>query len=834
MTVRTHVVDAHNQDDPGTDEKMPARLTINTQALRNRFPPRPRQDCWPATEQSREEVLQRLQAAPLQVPDHTQGHRHMQTRSLAVILDWLESLPGTTWQQRWLASGCDALGAAWQERVADWMGQHGRRYPVGGKHVVLPAGMALLIGGDVLRPRMAWFLSQRLGQSLMPVLRRARDPEGFARLEQLCAAESGISAAHGRMAIGRIGVIVAAKGGLIRDITVGDCVEMLDTQAAVHTLTGVGMVCFYQLLRTMGVLSNDAPLSIRMFRSAGQLTCEELVDRYDIACRPIRDLLVDYLRERQPGMDYSSLNQLAFLLAGRFWADLEHHHPGIGSLRLPVDVASAWKQRQRFKTTMINEGSTRRETTVPRRNIGDLLTAVRAFYLDLSQWAVEDPSRWAAWVVPCPVREADLMVHSKEKRHRKSRMNTRTRERLPVLAALVRHVDDQRRQTEALLRAVAAARPGETVIIGDQTLQRAVMIRSPSGRIYADDPATAARRDLTQEEHDAFWTWVAVEVLRHTGIRIEELTELTHHSFVQYTLPTTGEVVPLLQIAPSKTDRERLLLISPELADVLSAIVTRVRQPGGAVPLVPAYDKAEKIWNAPMPLLFQHPHGTENRAITGGTLRRLFKKALIASGLTDALGQPLVFTPHDFRRLFVTDAIMQGLPPHIAQVICGHDDINVTMGYKAVYPHEAIQAHRAFLDRRRATRPSEEYRTPTEQEWEAFLSHFEKRKVSLGTCGRAFGTPCIHEHACVRCSMLWPDPGQRPRLVEIRDNLTARIAEAEREGWLGEVEGLRISLAAAEDKISQLDAAATRRGATDLGIPVIGRTATRTITASPQ
>ncbi len=113
------------------------------------------------------------------------------------------------------------------------------------------------------------------------------------------------------------------------------------------------------------------------------------------------------------------------------------------------------------------------------------------------------------------------------------------------------------------------------------------------------------------------------------------------------------------------------------------------------------------------------------------------------------------------------------------------------MGYKAVYPEEAIQAHLAFLARRRALRPTEEYRTPTDAEWEEFLGHFERRKVSTGTCGRAFDTPCIHEHSCLRCSMHWPDPAQRPRIAEIRDNLIARIAEAEREGWLGEVEGLK-------------------------------------------
>jgi hypothetical protein len=65
------------------------------------------------------------------------------------------------------------------------------------------------------------------------------------------------------------------------------------------------------------------------------------------------------------------------------------------------------------------------------------------------------------------------------------------------------------------------------------------------------------------------------------------------------------------------------------------------------------------------------------------------------TGLTDAAGHPLIFTPHDFRRMFITDAIMTGLPPHIAQVIAGHSNINVTMGYKATCPEEVITHHQA-------------------------------------------------------------------------------------------------------------------------------------------
>ena len=105
---------------------------------------------------------------------------------------------------------------------------------------------------------------------------------------------------------------------------------------------------------------------------------------------------------------------------------------------------------------------------------------------------------------------------------------------------------------------------------------------------------------------------------------------------------------------------------------------------------------------------------------------------------------------------------------------------------------------------------------PTSPRLDKVQRNFERRKVATGICGRAFSTPCIHEHV-PRCSMHWPDPAQRPRIAEIRDNLIARITEAEREGWTGEVEGLQISLAGAEDKLAQIDRR-NSRPVVDLGI----------------
>jgi integrase len=625
----------------------------------------------------------------------------------------------------------------------------------------------------------------------------------------------------------RAATILAAKGGLVTDITVGDCLELEELQAEGmrRTNRGAGL---YAALYSMGVLGADAPATLRAFATQGQLSPEQMLGRYGIECGGLQRLLNDYLLERAPSLDHTTLRSLAATLGRLFWRDLEIHHPGICSLNLAPDVAAAWKQRVLVKTTRVTDPSGRLvETRHLRSNGRAELGQVRAFYLDIAQWAMEEPARWGPWAAPSPVRREDL-ARVKEIRRRKSRMDQRTRERLPALPALVARVHAQARAGAERLAAAAAVGPGEQFTCRGEVLHRAPARSGPTAKTWSEDPVTGVRRDLSGEEDRAFWTWAAIETLRHTGIRIEELCELSHHSLVQYTPPTstgsTPELIPLLQIAPSKTDTERLLVVSPELADVLAAVIARVRQPSGAVAAVASYDSHERVWNPPMPLLFQRRFGGGNRSIPSGTIRDWICQAIpdhADSPLRDSAGQPLRFTPHDFRRIFITDAVLHGMPPHIAQLVAGHRDINTTMGYKAVYPEEAINGHRAFIARRRALRPAEEYRTPTDAEWEEFLGHFERRKVSLGTCGRSYATPCVHEHSCLRCPLLRPDPGQRQRLIDVRDNLLARIDEARREGWLGEVEGLQISLAGARAKLAQLDQMAlpSPRTPINLGIP---------------
>jgi hypothetical protein len=85
------------------------------------------------------------------------------------------------------------------------------------------------------------------------------------------------------------------------------------------------------------------------------------------------------------------------------------------------------------------------------------------------------------------------------------------------------------------------------------------------------------------------------------------------------------------------------------------------------------------------------------------------------------------------------------------------------------------RTYRALVDRRRSVRSSEKYREPTDAEW--------PNSSNISTCGRS-------------------------------------NSEARANSWHGEVEGLAVSLAAAENKLTGLDRAIRNRpGPTPLGLP---------------
>ncbi len=724
---------------------------------------------------------------PTQLHWMTSAHR-----VIDLVLAWLEGLPGESWEARWSASGADT-------RPRDWPSLAGITAP----HEVWIAQLvanALVIVRAVV-PTLEWLIGT-------PRLRLRddwtihHDTEAYRKLRY--RTESG-EIADRTETIAHLYRISVSSGRGLAELTGRDFCIARETLVRLKKRKG-SLNAAWRHLKAIGLLEGE-PDELAHVLAKPRLSPAGLVDRYGVRDVAVRELMIAYLVERETTCDYTTLTTTAHYIVNLFWVDLEAHEPGICSLALTPEQVRAWKARAQ---TLPGGG--------PRKDWPALAQTVRSFYLDLAAWSIEDAGRWSRWAAPCPIGHRELRALAPRRRRRQiAEMNARTRSLSPVLPVLVKSVTDELRRAEKRLEAAVSDHDGATFTVGNEQWRRSTG-GDPERRRFNQMDVVAVdgsgrRVNLTKAEDRAFWTWSIVEVLRHTGIRIEELLELTHLSLRPFRKPD-GQVMPLLQIAPSKSDAERILPVGPVLAQVLSRIVLRHSRGGSGddrkaaaptVPLVPRWDGHERVYSAPLPHLFQRTFlNGRSSVISPGTVRNWLVAAASEANLYDNDGAPIVFTPHDFRRIFLTDAVRNGLPIHIAAQLAGHDDLNTTRRYAATYPNEVIDHYQRFIARRRAERPVEEYRQPTSEELEEFSEHFGRRRVELGNCARPYGTGCTHEHACIRCSFLQVDPAEEGKLQDIRADLNNRIATARAQEWLGDVEQLQLTLGHLNDKQEQL------------------------------
>jgi len=718
----------------------------------------------------------------------TLTHRARQpiVRGTRAMLGVLAQYSGQTWEQRWLASGYDAAPRTWFEH--DALPHYDHWSPT-------ISAVNALLQARVLRPSYSWLLDSQKRVALRKFLDRDGGPD-LDRLRGLPAYRDAVpkyqddaEKALARVMI-RTGKDIAQLCG--DDLLFyADVVRTSGRQRREHLI--------WELLVALGPLAEEAPTLRATWSARGntrQHSTATLVDRYGIPASGVRNLLVDYLEEIKPGMDYSSLEGLAYRLIRLFWWEILQINPDQANLALSAEVVTAW--RERLALTLDGR---------PRREVHSILFAIRGMYRDLAEWSHDDPVRWGFWVAPCPVPRELSRAAAKQKRRQKASMQDRTRMLTPLLPALLAAATAHKDRTATFLqRALDCTHDQEFVVEGYTFLRYCPPLRrdgdarvrtwvhlAPGQQRPPWIRGSAPRIDVTALEAEGFWGYAIVETLRHTGIRIEELLELTQLSLRHYTASTTATLVPLLHIVPSKTDCERLIPMTPELVGVLLEVLRRAKAGKDHVPLSIAYDTNDKVHSEPFPHLFARPLGIRHEVLGRHYVRRILIHLAGVAGLTDA-GQQVHFTPHDFRRLFATDAVNNGLPLHIAAALLGHLNLDTTRGYTAVFPEHLIIAHQAFIERRRQLRPYEEAKVADDDEWADFEEHFLLRRVALGECHRPYGTACVHEHACTRCRFLRVDPAQLGRINEMTENAEQRLAEAKDRAWLGEVAALEESI----------------------------------------
>jgi hypothetical protein len=95
-------------------------------------------------------------------------------------------------------------------------------------------------GADLIRPSLYWLVAAQFRRgSLTNIMATCRDADGFTRLQALCSADPDVSPAAATRTTYRASLILAAKGGAIADITIGDMLELLDAEAAILSMTRI-------------------------------------------------------------------------------------------------------------------------------------------------------------------------------------------------------------------------------------------------------------------------------------------------------------------------------------------------------------------------------------------------------------------------------------------------------------------------------------------------------------------------------------------------------------------------------------------------------------------
>ena len=227
---------------PRPRDSPPAVSGPDMQRLHRRYPPRAVPESWRGTCPDADLLLTRM----LEPPFTEAAARLRRRRGMVSLIEWLSGHPGQTWQERWQATGGDDLGNAewWRPSLKDLQSGSLRSGSSVAVTSNLRVSLNLLVCADVIRPSLRWLLTPFAPHHLATDMARVRDRDGFAELAARCEA-SGAGSTMTRSVLRRAATILAAKGGLVADITVGDCLELEELQARGmrRTNRGRGPLC---------------------------------------------------------------------------------------------------------------------------------------------------------------------------------------------------------------------------------------------------------------------------------------------------------------------------------------------------------------------------------------------------------------------------------------------------------------------------------------------------------------------------------------------------------------------------------------------------------------
>lgn len=468
---------------------------------------------------------------------------------------------------------------------------------------------------------------------------------------------------------------------------------------------------------------------------------------------------------------HSTLRHKLIALA-HLWRFIDDEHPEVsGCFELVPAQVKAFVPHMIEKARTVRRGD---------GDVGDRLTAhawlidVRTFFSDVCTWATEDGSRFAA--------------HA------------------PAVVPLTRH--DLRDVGFEAARRRSAARTQATVLDLEREIPK---VRAYAARRWqeANEAFKSDRSDTkaVQLERSAFWDWALLELLVQSGLRIEEVCELTTLDILKRKVPD-GRTYYLLHVKPSKFDRARVIPIGDGLGRVIAGIIGHVKGFYGAdaVPPCDHWDRHEKRNLPRAPYLLQaarHPS-----PIAVNTIRGRLKELSIKAGARKGDGSQLIVRPHDCRRLFASEHLNNNTPIHVIQALLGHATIDTVMVYAKLYPTQLVDAYRKSVRGSYANLyRNDALRNPTKEEWDAFAANCSLRDMGTHLCALPTGEHCPRGLVCLGCVHAQPKKSAAPIFLGMLNSHAAALEKArevqEPAGQIAarelEIERIRSALRRAEE-----------------------------------
>ena len=186
---------------------------------------------------------------------------------------------------------------------------------------LLSGGLGALLALDVVRPSFQFVLGARLNHCWSRLLGWRRDPHADILDRVPCTSQTR------SQATALLARLVVVTGRPVAELTTADLLAYRTGVLSCRKQT-VGLAHLWLCLADLGIIEGSLHQALRR----GQRSVTELVDRYDLASRPVRNLLIAYLTERSLSIDYSTLRSLvdrsvpAVLEADRTDRPRHRHH----------------------------------------------------------------------------------------------------------------------------------------------------------------------------------------------------------------------------------------------------------------------------------------------------------------------------------------------------------------------------------------------------------------------------------------------------------------------------------------------------------------------------